>query len=124
MSKRSRPAQRKPAVTPEPVKRSRAIPITTVLIVLIAGGLVAAEAVRRSRAASNATAGAVVDNTQKSCCDKIPSRFASLTAATQGAHAGMVWIPGGEFTMGTDAPDVYPQERPAHRVKISGFWMD
>jgi len=36
----------------------------------------------------------------------------------------MVWIPGGEFTMGSDAQDAEPQERPAHRVRISGFWMD
>ncbi len=38
--------------------------------------------------------------------------------------AGMVWIPGGEFTMGTDDPDSYEYERPAHRVRVSGFWMD
>jgi formylglycine-generating enzyme required for sulfatase activity len=37
---------------------------------------------------------------------------------------GMVWIPGGEFVMGTDDPESYEHERPAHRVKIDGFWMD
>lgn len=37
---------------------------------------------------------------------------------------GMVWIPGGEFTMGTDDPESYDHERPAHRVEVSGFWMD
>lgn len=37
---------------------------------------------------------------------------------------GMVWVPGGEFIMGTDEPDAYPHERPAHPVKVSGFWMD
>jgi len=36
----------------------------------------------------------------------------------------MVWIPGGEFTMGTDDPRSLPNERPAHRVKVEGFWMD
>lgn len=36
----------------------------------------------------------------------------------------MVWIPGGEFTMGTNDPESYEYERPAHRVKIDGFWMD
>ena len=35
---------------------------------------------------------------------------------------GMVWIPGGEFTMGSDAH--YPEEAPAHRVAVGGFWMD
>jgi formylglycine-generating enzyme len=36
----------------------------------------------------------------------------------------MVWIPGGEFIMGSDELDTYEHERPAHRVKIKGFWMD
>jgi formylglycine-generating enzyme required for sulfatase activity len=35
---------------------------------------------------------------------------------------GMVWVPGGTFLMGSDA--FYPEERPAHRVTVDGFWMD
>jgi len=35
---------------------------------------------------------------------------------------GMVWIPGGTFLMGSDRH--YPEERPAHRVSVDGFWMD
>lgn len=35
---------------------------------------------------------------------------------------GMVWIPGGVFLMGSD--DHYPEERPAHRVGVDGFWLD
>ena len=34
----------------------------------------------------------------------------------------MVWIPGGTFRMGSDRD--YPEERPAHRVAVDGFWMD
>jgi sulfatase modifying factor 1 len=34
----------------------------------------------------------------------------------------MVWVPGGEFLMGSD--DFYPEERPARRVTVDGFWMD
>ena len=34
----------------------------------------------------------------------------------------MVWIPGGEFLMGADG--AYPEEAPAHRVRVDGFWMD
>jgi formylglycine-generating enzyme required for sulfatase activity len=40
------------------------------------------------------------------------------------APAGMVWIPGGEFTMGTDSDLGWPDEKPAHRVRVDGFWMD
>lgn len=38
--------------------------------------------------------------------------------------AGMKWISGGEFTMGTDEEHSMPNERPAHAVKVAGFWMD
>src|SRR4051794_40145104 len=34
----------------------------------------------------------------------------------------MVWIPGREFTMGSE--DFYPEERPVRRVAVDGFWMD
>ncbi len=35
----------------------------------------------------------------------------------------MVWIPGGEFTMGSDLAD-YREEGPSHPVSVDGFWMD
>ena len=38
--------------------------------------------------------------------------------------AGMAYIPGGEFTMGTDSDRSYVNERPAHRVKVSPFYLD
>ena len=34
----------------------------------------------------------------------------------------MVWIPGGAFLMGSDHH--YPEEAPAHRVAVNGFWID
>jgi formylglycine-generating enzyme len=34
----------------------------------------------------------------------------------------MAWIPGGTFMMGSDQH--YPEEKPAHEVTVSGFWMD
>jgi formylglycine-generating enzyme required for sulfatase activity len=57
------------------------------------------------------------------------------TAAPDGpAPEGMVWIPGGEFSMGaadptgTDGNDVgmraTTDSRPIHRVYVDGFWMD
>ena len=36
----------------------------------------------------------------------------------------MVWIPGGEFLMGSDHELAKPNERPTHRVRLAGFWMD
>ena len=43
-------------------------------------------------------------------------------APAQTAPAGMVWVPGGEFAMGSDRH--YPEEAPVHRVRVDGFWMD
>jgi sulfatase modifying factor 1 len=34
----------------------------------------------------------------------------------------MIWIPGGTFRMGSDHH--YPEEAPAHRVTVDGFWID
>ena len=34
----------------------------------------------------------------------------------------MVWIPAGHFLMGSDRH--YPEEAPAHRVEVDGFWID
>mgnify|MGYP003641971092 FL=1 len=39
---------------------------------------------------------------------------------------GMVWIPGGEFTQGAVPQDkmAMDHEKPAHKVKVNGFFMD
>lgn len=42
--------------------------------------------------------------------------------AEQHGLEGMVWIPGGMFRMGSDRH--YPEETPAHQVRVDGFWMD
>ncbi len=39
------------------------------------------------------------------------------------APEGMVWIPGGEFSMGSEDAEMR-DARPFHRVAIDGFWMD
>jgi formylglycine-generating enzyme required for sulfatase activity len=38
------------------------------------------------------------------------------------APEGMVWVPGGQFWMGSE--DGKPDERPVHLVQVDGFWMD
>jgi len=38
--------------------------------------------------------------------------------------AAMVWVPGGEFLMGSDHQYARPNEKPTHRVHLKGFWMD
>jgi sulfatase modifying factor 1 len=54
------------------------------------------------------------------------------TPAPGAAPEGIVWLPGGEFSMGAaDAPDMNDvgmkateDSRPIHRVYVDGFWMD
>ena len=44
-------------------------------------------------------------------------------SATADPPPGMRWIAAGEFTMGTDDPRSMPNERPARRVRVDGFWI-
>lgn len=48
-------------------------------------------------------------------------------ATTGNAPKGMIWIEGGTYTRGTkENPDLpfNPEERPVHKVKVSGFFLD
>jgi sulfatase modifying factor 1 len=36
----------------------------------------------------------------------------------------MAWVPSGAFLMGSDSDLAQANERPAHSVKVQGFWMD
>ena len=38
-------------------------------------------------------------------------------------HPGMVWIPAGEYWMGSQSED-FVDALPVHRVAVDGFWMD
>ena len=53
--------------------------------------------------------------------NELPTSDLSGSASPR-PYPGMVWIPGGEFLMGSDRH--YPEEAPAHRVRVGGFWID
>ncbi len=46
------------------------------------------------------------------------------SCSVEGSFDGMVWVPGGEFAMGSDAVDAKEDEKPPHRVQVDGFWID
>jgi formylglycine-generating enzyme len=50
------------------------------------------------------------------------SHAARSAAPVKADRAGMVFVPGGEFTMGSDRH--YPEEAPAHRAAVDGFLID
>ena len=45
-----------------------------------------------------------------------------LTPPGPAPSPGMRWVPAGTFLMGSDAH--YPEEAPAHKVTVDGFWID
>ena len=49
-------------------------------------------------------------------------RHAPQMPADVSAGPAMAWVAGGSFSMGSDAH--YPEEAPAHRVSVSGFFVD
>ncbi len=84
---------------------------------LLLGSAVLATAAVESAPAANPAFGPTVVN---------------AAAAPGPAPEGMVWIPGGEFSMGSDAADDYlcalpgttRDAAPIYRVYVDGFWMD
>ena len=44
-----------------------------------------------------------------------------MSATGEVATTGMTWIPGGTFRMGSDHH--YPEEAPAHNLRVDGFWL-
>jgi sulfatase modifying factor 1 len=83
-----------------------------------------------SRSSQEATAMAASMSASSSFLPTKPN----TTAPAGAAPSGMVWIPGGEFSMGAADPvgkdmndvgmNATQDSRPIHRVYVDGFWMD
>ena len=50
--------------------------------------------------------------------------FVVIQSNGKNAPLGMVFIPGGEFLMGSGHNKAQDNEKPVHRVKVNGFWLD
>ena len=53
-----------------------------------------------------------------------PATTGTVNSQGKAVLDGMVWIPGGDFWMGSDHPKGRPDESPPHKVRISGFWIN
>jgi formylglycine-generating enzyme required for sulfatase activity len=90
----------------------------------------------KSRAAKSGEAAAKSEISAVDDASNHEAGFAATVPNTTPAPGtppeGMVWIAGGEFSMGNEdprkslcgGPDAMPDARPIHRVYVDGFWMD
>ena len=112
-----------PAARPWPARR---VPPWTIAVALAAAATAWYVIGRRAEHAAG------IDGTGAAAAAFRPT-IERAAAAPAAAPDGMVWIPGGEFSMGAADPSD-PQDavgmqatrdsRPIHRVSVDGFWMD
>lgn len=105
-----------------------------VLTATIAGGAMVAAAQAPANPAGPACCGAGTSRIMAMvAAAATPATETSATTATgtvaeaddaRTTPPGMVWVPGGQYTRGTSDNSMWPAERPAHQVKVDGFWMD
>ena len=50
--------------------------------------------------------------------------FLGIPGGAVDAPTGMVFIPAGQFAMGSNQAETNNSERPVHQVRLSAFWMD
>jgi formylglycine-generating enzyme required for sulfatase activity len=67
--------------------------------------------------------GVVVATALTLACSRTPEQ-SSPAGPPPDAPEGMRWIPGGEFSMGSDDGRSQLNERPAHKVRVAAVWMD
>jgi formylglycine-generating enzyme len=127
--KQSKPAR--PQYTLEPAGNRWVLPLVLLGIGAVAGAGIAVAAFGgwRGHAATGVSSQlarsgtSASDSSTPACCLTVPSRFGPATPPGDGPP-GMAWVPGGEFSMGSEDPQARPDERPVHRVRVDGFWIE
>ena len=125
---------------PEAPAARRAPGVLSSVAVLVVAAIIAAVAWRQQRNAATETAVTASTVAHDHASTPVSSSMSGAflptvpnTAPAPGpAPEGMVWIPGGEFSMGAaDPPDLndvgmsaMTDSRPIHRAYVDGFWMD
>jgi sulfatase modifying factor 1 len=125
----SQEKNRKSKGTKSTSSRAR-LTLWTLVAVIAAAGAVA-YAKFRSTPASEATSPSH-KNEEAATSSPFAPTVSNKTSVPGPAPEGMAWIPGGEFSMGSDQageslcglPGVTRDAQPIHRVYVDGFWMD
>jgi len=124
-------ARKSAVVAPPIVARTNWIRVA-VVCVGFAAAVIAMVVLRPAATASSAVQGARPTTEVPAKTTSLETTIANTAPAPSPAPAGMVWIPGGEFSMGTNEsceslcslPGVTRDAVPIHRVYVDGFWMD
>jgi formylglycine-generating enzyme required for sulfatase activity len=109
-----------------------------VLPLVVIAGIAAGAIYLRNRDGGNQTPPASTFSASPAAASMpIPAAFLPTVEGSRtppaGAPDGMVWIPGGEFSMGAREPmnvddtvgmQATTDSRPVHRVSVDAFWMD
>jgi formylglycine-generating enzyme required for sulfatase activity len=94
-----------------------------VLLTLTSGLALVGPASVSDRASGQARTSSAAESTRAS--ERLCAPYSGIPVARDAEPsrtAGMVWIPGGAFRMGSNSH--YPEERPLRYAKVSGFWID
>lgn len=131
-------ARKSEVVAPPLVARTNWVRVA-VVCVGVAAAVIAFVVLRPAASATSVVEGARAASEGARSPTEAPAKavsadatIANTTPAPTPAPAGMVWIPGGEFSMGTNEsceslcsmPGVTRDALPIHRVHVDGFWMD
>lgn len=115
--------------------RQKYVLIAGIVILLVVGGAVAWRTLarRQSNVAPSSTPPIVVASpdayvASADFAETVPNNNQKPGSAPE----GMVWIPGGEFSMGAEqasetmcsVPGITKDSLPVHRVYVDGFWID
>lgn len=103
-----------------------------VTVLAVASGLVAFALTRPSPPLPDAAAVAKAKDGGAAAVSPFAATVPNQAPAPKPVPEGMVWIPGGEFSMGSTVesealcglPGVTRDAQPVHRVYVDGFWMD
>jgi len=123
---------RKSAVVVEPHAPRKNGVRAGVAVAGLTAGVAAFVASRGGEPSNSVESARRTDTAPATSKDGFDSTVANSASAPGTAPVGMVWIPGGEFSMGTNEsyeslcsmPGVTRDALPVHRVHVDGFWMD
>ena len=115
---------RPPTVARKPPSKLAAMTLVGLAVVGLAAGGLALRARGKSADEGSVAASAPRSTQAPAIVAAVPAAATALPVAEKRCADGTVFIEGGVFTMGSDAPDASAGAKPAHAVKVSPYCID